>query len=170
VEPQEYKVILYTGTGEGEGTNADVYLIINGSFGEQPFKLPDLDGDELENDGVPAYYTLTAKKNLGEVKQLVVEIVKTDDDSPDWYLFKVEISTNLAGKEYKWEFPVKEWLCPKGYIPNKHNGSDVLYLTPFGAKKEPDGVIVIIKKEPQKAYLADLDAQKKKEEENRNNT
>ncbi|MDP9580219.1 UNVERIFIED_ORG: hypothetical protein J2X74_006111 [Bacillus sp. 1751] len=161
--PQEYQVIFYTGREDGAGTNADIYLTILGTFGDETFKMPDNRGNDTEN-GYPEYYTITAHKNLGDVYQLHVQLEKTDNDSPDWYLSRAEISTNIAGKQYNWEFPAGCWIFP---------GDAVAYLTPFGVKDQPDGVIVITKGKPKDIYLAMLKAAedaKKKEEENKNNT
>ncbi|MCF8890961.1 hypothetical protein L4R70_26930 [Priestia megaterium] len=96
------------------------------------------------------YYTVRADKNLGEIKVLMVSLKKADDDSPVWYLFKVEISTSIAGKQYEWEFPAKIWIAPPDVSPI-HGVLTRVFITPFGASDKPpsdgDGGIIIITKD-----------------------
>lgn len=109
MKPVKYSVAVFTGDPLGAGTNAKVYVTLNGSLGTSgEFRL-----DEAGNDfrrGKTDSFRITLAKELGEL-----ESIRIRHDSSGlfsgWYLEKVEVRQEQT--ERMWRFPCGRWLDKK---------------------------------------------------------
>ncbi|MBW0933923.1 PLAT/LH2 domain-containing protein [Priestia megaterium] len=124
MEPQKYILKVETGHKSGAGTNADVYIRLNGSSYDDEFNL-DCPGTNLFEEGATNSFLFEAKTNLGNIDSLFIEIGKSDNDSPPWLLYRIEVSTYIGTDLKKWTFFINDWFSPILQIedPNYHEGA-----------------------------------------------
>ena len=119
-EPVTYYVSITTGDLRNAGTNARVYVTLNGSLGSSGEYQMEGTGNDFRK-GKTDSFRIRLARELGEL-----ESVRIRHDSsglfPGWYLEKVE--GRLDQTERHWSFPCGRWLDKK-----EGDGSDDLVLT-----------------------------------------
>ena len=108
-EPVIYVISITTGDLRGAGTNAKVYVTLNGTLGTSgEFGLDD-PGNDFRR-GKTDSFRITLAKELGEL-----ESIRIRHDSSGlfsgWYLEKVEVRQDQT--ERQWSFPCGRWLDKK---------------------------------------------------------
>ena len=120
MNPIKYSVAVFTGDPLGAGTNAKVYVTLNGSLGTSwEFRL-----DEAGNDfrrGKMDSFCITQARELGELESLRIRHDGAGLFS-GWYLDRIEV--RQLDTERMWTFPCGRWLDKKA-----EDGSTDLLLT-----------------------------------------
>lgn len=108
-EPVTYSVSVTTGDLRRAGTNAKVYVTLNGTLGTSGEFLLDDPGNDFRK-GRTDSFRITVAKELGEL-----ESIRIRHDSSGlfagWYLEKVEV--RQVGTQRQWSFPCGRWLDKK---------------------------------------------------------
>lgn len=120
MKPVKYSVAVFTGDPLGAGTNAKVYVTLNGSLGTSgEFRL-----DEAGNDfrkGKMDSFRITQARELGELESIRIRHDSSGLFSA-WYLDRIEV--RQLDTERMWTFPCGRWLDKKA-----EDGSTDLLLT-----------------------------------------
>ncbi|SOE16238.1 PLAT/LH2 domain-containing protein [Streptomyces sp. 2323.1] len=99
VAQHQYRIAVYTGKKDGAGTDANVYITINGTRGSVgPIRL-DNSGNNFER-GKTDRFTL-GLRDVGRITSIKI----SHDNSgkkPGWYLNKVTIDVNAKFSCYRW--------------------------------------------------------------------
>ena len=102
-----YTILVYTGTADYAGTDADVYITLYGDKGTSTeFEL-----DNSENNfekGKKDKFTLGGLPDYGNLNQVHIRH-NNSGSNPGWFLEKIEI-TNESTKR-TWTFPCHNWLA-----------------------------------------------------------
>ncbi|KAM4708199.1 lipoxygenase homology domain-containing protein 1 [Discoglossus pictus] len=102
----KYIARVFTGTGNGSGTDADVFLNIFGENGDTGERRLDNDKDNFEK-GAEDKFTIDAP-NLGKLRKITIGH-NNKGGSAGWFLEKVIIED--IGNKSIYEFPVSRWFA-----------------------------------------------------------
>ena len=124
MKPVKYSVAVFTGDPLGAGTNAKVYVTLNGSLGTSwEFRL-----DEAGNDfrrGKMDSFCITQASELGELESLRIRHDGAGLFS-GWYLDRIEV--RQLDTERMWTFPCGRWLDKKA----EDSSTDLLLTAQMG--------------------------------------
>ncbi|XP_050409617.1 lipoxygenase homology domain-containing protein 1 [Patella vulgata] len=102
----KYKVTVFTGNKKGAGTDANVYIILFGEFGDSGEKKLTSRKNNFERNNADEFFIECPK--LGRLEKVRIG----HDDSgfgPGWFLEKVIVDDIAVSKVY--EFPCQRWLA-----------------------------------------------------------
>lgn len=104
-----YRVYISTGYSENSGTDAKVYLSLDGTLGFTPEYLLNNSENNFKAGQVDEF-TIRRSKDLGELTQ--VRIMHDNSGlNPSWYVKDIKIA--LDGSDKLWYFPCDQWLEKK---------------------------------------------------------
>ncbi|XP_042187934.1 lipoxygenase homology domain-containing protein 1 [Callorhinchus milii] len=123
----KYRVVIYTGTKSGSGTDANVYICLVGELGDTGERaLYDSKNNVNKFEKANADEFLIESVKLGRVKR-----VRVGHDGRGgtcgWYLDKVVVKEETAPESQAVEFPCNRWLDR-----NEDDGQIVRELVPAG--------------------------------------
>lgn len=98
VAQRQYRIAVYTGNDADAGTDANVYITINGTRGFVKHKL-----DNSENNfesGKTDRFTL-GLRDVGRIKSITIRH-DNSGKKPGWYLNRVTIDVNAKFPCYRW--------------------------------------------------------------------
>ncbi|MFE7541015.1 PLAT/LH2 domain-containing protein [Streptomyces platensis] len=98
VAQRQYRIAVYTGNKDGAGTDANVYITINGTRGFVKHKL-DNSEDNFER-GKTDRFTL-GLRDVGRIKSITIRH-NNKGEKPGWYLNRVTIDGNAKFPCYRW--------------------------------------------------------------------
>jgi len=102
-----FQVKVYTGKARGAGTDANVFVVIQGTTGKTTeMQLKYGENANLFEEGNCDIFALDAP-NIGELTQLTIRHDNTGFGS-DWLLDKVEVCDQATGKWFN--FPCNQWM------------------------------------------------------------
>ena len=121
----KYRLRVRTGDVPFAGTDANVYVTLNGIFGSTDEHKLDNTGNDFEK-GKTDVFTITQARDVGEILSLRI---RHDNFGlfPGWYLKYIRVTR--VNDEKVWYFPCEQWL------EKKADGCIDLTLTPG---REPD--------------------------------
>lgn len=101
-----YSVKVYTGTADGAGTNANVYITLHGATASSPECELDNGDNNFEAGDVDTF-----SLSLGDLGELSTVRIRHDNSGtkPGWYLNNIEINDSSTGKDVN--FPCYRWLA-----------------------------------------------------------
>ncbi|XP_075441794.1 lipoxygenase homology domain-containing protein 1 isoform X2 [Ascaphus truei] len=102
----KYVARVFTGSGSGSGTDADVFLNIFGENGDTGDRRLDNDKNNFER-GTEDKFTIDAP-NLGKVRKITIGH-NNKGGSAGWFLEKVIVED--IGNKATYEFPVSRWFA-----------------------------------------------------------
>ncbi|XP_029436484.1 lipoxygenase homology domain-containing protein 1 [Rhinatrema bivittatum] len=102
----KYVVRVFTGSANGSGTDADVFLNIFGEFGDTGERRLDNDKNNFER-GAEDKFTVDAP-NMGKIRKITIGH-NNKGSSAGWFLEKVIIED--IGNKTIYEFPVSRWFA-----------------------------------------------------------
>ena len=114
-ETRDYDVLVKTGTKEGAGTDARVFITLKGQTGENfQARLDKLDYNDFEQ-GDKDFYRISTELSLGELVEIKLEHDNTED-SAGWYVEWVVVWDLNSGRgerteENKTEYTFNRWLA-----------------------------------------------------------
>lgn len=121
-----YRVYVSTGYSEDSGTDAKVYLTLDGTLGFTPEHLLN-DSENNFKAGQVDEFPIRRTKELGELTQ--VRIMHDNSGvNPSWYLKDIKVA--LDGSDKLWYFPCDQWL------DKKEDGVSDLFLPVAKARNE----------------------------------
>ena len=102
-----YKITVKTGNRENAGTNANVYIKLSGTVGDDLERLLDNPGrDDFERGKTDNFIFETY--DLGDLTKLIIRHDNTGN-KPGWYLEEIRVRNENTAKE--WVFPCHRWLA-----------------------------------------------------------
>jgi hypothetical protein len=124
-EQMYYQIDVCTGEMGFSGTDANVYITLNGVFGSTDEHKLDSSGNDFEK-GRTDIFTITQARDVGELLSLRI---RHDNFGlfPGWYLKYIRVTR--VNDEKAWYFPCEQWL------QKEDHGCIDLTLTPG---REPD--------------------------------
>ena len=119
-EQMYYQIDICTGEMGLSGTDANVYITLNGVFGSTDEHKLDSSGNDFEKDRTDIF-TITQARDVGELLSLRI---RHDNFGlfPGWYLKYIRVTR--VNDEKVWYFPCEQWL------EKKDDGCIDLTLTP----------------------------------------
>lgn len=126
-EQMYYQIDVCTGEMSRAGTDANVYVTLNGVFGSTDEHKLDSTGNDFEK-GKTDVFTITQARDVGELLSLRI---RHDNFGlfPGWYLKYIRVTR--VNDERVWYFPCEQW------VEKKADGCIDLTLTP-GREPEPE--------------------------------
>ena len=108
-EQMYYQIDVCTGEMKFSGTDANVYITLNGVFGSTDEHKLDSSGNDFEK-GKTDIFTITQARDVGELLSLRI---RHDNFglSPGWYLKYIRVTR--VNDEKVWYFPCEQWLEKK---------------------------------------------------------
>lgn len=132
-ETPEYAIHVHTGTVDGAGTDADVFLTIFGAWRVLP-ETPLDNGENNFEKGKADLFTLKSA-HLGPLQQIRIRHGNNGVLGSAWYLQSIVI--HKLGTSQRWEFPCRRWLS-KNYTDNFDCAIDLLIPVGGPARPNPD--------------------------------
>lgn len=101
-----YRVTVYTGTADGAGTSANVYITLYGANGNSGERELDNGSDNFEKGDTDVFSL--EMEDLGDINQVRIRHNNTEDN-PGWFLDKIVVHNETTDRE--WTFPCSRWLA-----------------------------------------------------------
>lgn len=102
-----YRVIVQTGTADGAGTDANIYLTLHGAYGTSREQTLDTFRDDFENGATDVFAVNSA--DLGDLDWIRIRH-DNSGSRPGWFLDSVLI-TREDSTSREWFFPCGRWLA-----------------------------------------------------------
>lgn len=103
-----YNVTIYTGRIDKAGTDAAVYITLDGTNGDTKKQhLNIASHDDFEYGSVDTY-TIVPTKDIGNITRVYIEH-DNRRKKPGWFLDKIIVENTVSKK--RWTFPCNRWLA-----------------------------------------------------------
>ena len=102
-----YQIVVYTGSEENSGTDANVYITLFGENGNSDERELDNPENNFEK-GRADTFSITTGKDLGNITDIRIRH-DNSGNKPGWFLGGVTIHKEDSNDD--WSFPCNQWLA-----------------------------------------------------------
>jgi lipoxygenase homology domain-containing protein 1 len=103
----DYRIVVKTGGANSAGTDANVYITLEGTSGNSGERQLDSVGNDFERSSVGSY-SISTTDPLGDLMQVRIRHDNTGK-KPGWFLDYITVHEEKSDR--MWYFPCNRWLA-----------------------------------------------------------